>query len=51
MNRRTLERHLRAHGCFFHHHGGEQRSGLIPQFAPSHRSLGIEQFQSAPRHL
>jgi hypothetical protein len=21
MNRRTLERHLRQHGCRFHHHG------------------------------
>ena len=22
MNRRKLERHLRNHGCEFHHHGG-----------------------------
>lgn len=22
MNRAALERHLRSHGCAFHHHGG-----------------------------
>ena len=22
MNRRGFERHLRQHGCFLHHHGG-----------------------------
>jgi mRNA interferase HicA len=22
VNRRALERHLKANGCFFHHHGG-----------------------------
>ena len=23
MNRKKLERHLKDHGCFFHHHGGD----------------------------
>jgi hypothetical protein len=23
VNRQKLERHLRSHGCFLHHHGGK----------------------------
>ncbi len=30
MNRRQLERHLREHGCFFHHHGGNHDIWVNP---------------------
>ncbi|HEV3255327.1 MAG TPA: type II toxin-antitoxin system HicA family toxin [Gemmataceae bacterium] len=30
MNRRQLERHLRARGCLLHHHGGKHDIWLNP---------------------
>jgi len=30
VNRRELERHLRAHGCFLHHHGGKHDIWVNP---------------------
>jgi hypothetical protein len=31
VKRRDLERHLRAHGCVLHHHGGRHDIWLNPQ--------------------
>ena len=31
MNRKALERHLRIHGCMFHHHGGNHDIWLNPR--------------------
>ncbi|MBI3407267.1 MAG: type II toxin-antitoxin system HicA family toxin [Planctomycetes bacterium] len=30
MNRRALEKHLRFHGCFLHHHGGKHDIWINP---------------------
>src|SRR5215469_7768437 len=30
MNRRTLEKHLRAHGCILHHHGAKHDIWVNP---------------------
>jgi mRNA interferase HicA len=30
MKRKNLERHLRRHGCYFHHHGGNHDVWLNP---------------------
>ncbi|HSV91632.1 MAG TPA: type II toxin-antitoxin system HicA family toxin [Desulfobacterales bacterium] len=31
MNRRALEHHLRAHGCFLNHHGGRHDIRVNPR--------------------
>lgn len=41
MKRRDLERHLAAHGCVFHHHGGRHDVWTNPQ---------NRQSASVPRH-
>ena len=41
MNRNKLEKHLREHGCTFHHHGAKHDAWVNP---------ANEQMASVPRH-
>lgn len=44
MNRRAFEKHLRDHGCQFHHHGGNHDiwvnpTNMVRAPVPRHRTL------------
>lgn len=56
MNRRKLERHLRAHGCEFDHHGGRHDVWRNPETGaeatiPRHRTVRKGTVRSICRQL
>ena len=56
MNRRQLEKHLRAHGCLLHHHGAKHDVWLNPEnlaqtSVPRHKRIKVGTIRGIRRIL